>query len=135
MNIELTRKYKRPTYTIGSLAVDGLPFCDTLEDPVRPRGVKITGDTAVPAGVYEVMLTYSPRFKRVLPLLLDVPCFEGVRIHAGNTAADTAGCILVGFNRERGRVLDSRRTEAALVQKMQMRAAAGEKIYLKIMEV
>lgn len=134
MNIVVCRKYRRPTYTIGVLSVDGEPFCDTLEDPVRPRGVKIAGQTAVPAGAYEVVLTYSPRFKRVLPLLLDVPAYEGVRIHAGNTAADTAGCILVGFNRQRGKVLDSRATEAALVQKMQLRAAAGEKIYIEIKE-
>lgn len=134
MHIVLTRKFKRPLYTIGTLAVDGEYFCDTLEDPVRPAGQKVPGQTAVPAGVYEAVLTLSPRFKRVLPLLLDVPGFTGVRIHAGNTAEDTQGCILVGWNTEKGRITSSRLTEDALVTRLKRAQDEGEKIYLEIKE-
>lgn len=134
MNIVLNRKFKRPLYTIGTLAVDGEYFCDTLEDPVRPAGQKVLGQTAVPAGVYEAVLTLSPRFKRVLPLLLDVPGFTGVRIHAGNTAEDTQGCILVGWNTEKGRITSSRLTEDALVTRLKRAQDEGEKIYLEIKE-
>lgn len=132
MRISIERKYRRPTYTIGRLSVDGEPFCDTLEDPVRAPGQKIPGDTAVPAGAYEVILTRSPRFKRVLPLLLDVPGFTGVRIHAGNTPADTEGCILVGQNTLRGMLTQSRAAEAALTARLAHAGKAGEKIYLEI---
>ncbi len=134
MKISIERKYRRPTYTIGRLSVDGEPFCDTLEDPVRAPGLKAPGDTAVPAGAYEVILTHSPRFGRVLPLLLDVPGFTGVRIHAGNTAADTEGCILVGWNTQKGRVTSSRLTEEALTARLKRAEADGEKIYLEIRE-
>ena len=134
MHIVLTRKFKRPLYTIGTLAVDGEYFCDTLEDPVRPAGQKVPGQTAVPAGVYEAVLTLSPRFKRVLPLLLDVPGFTGVRIHAGNTAEDTQGCILVGWNTEKGRITSSRLTEDALVTRLKRAQDEGEKIYVEIKE-
>ncbi len=134
MELTLLRKYPRPTYCIGKLSVDGVPFCDTLEDPVRAAGVKILGQTAVPAGAYEVILSWSPRFGRVLPLLVDVPGFDGVRIHAGNTAEDTQGCILVGWNRERGKVLSSRVTETALVARLMGAVEKGERIYLEIKE-
>lgn len=69
-------------------------FCNTLEDPVRPQ--KIKGDTAIPEGSYPIAITYSPKFKRYMPEVLNVPNFEGIRIHSGNTKKDTSGCILVG---------------------------------------
>jgi hypothetical protein len=80
--------------TFGTLYIDDLPACYTLED--IEREIKIPHETAIPTGVYKVTVTYSQRFKRNLPLLLDVPNFSGVRIHSGNTSADTEGCILLG---------------------------------------
>jgi len=110
MKLELKRKALRETYTIGRLYIDGDGFCDTLEDKVRPDGVKIWGETAIPAGTYKVIITESARFKRRLPLLVDVPMFEGIRIHPGNTAVDTHGCILVGVNSVKGKVTQSQST-------------------------
>ena len=110
MKLELERHALRDTYTIGRLSVDGVKFCDTLEDKVRPDGVKVWGETAIPAGVYKVIITESARFKRRLPLLVDVPMFEGIRIHPGNTAVDTHGCILVGVNSVKGKVTQSQVT-------------------------
>lgn len=108
MQIQIKRHFKGPQYTIGRLFVDGVYECDTLEDTIRPDGMKIAGQTAIPPGKYPVRITYSPRFKKDLPLLDNVPNFTGVRIHTGNTAKDTEGCILVGYNRVKGRVVDSR---------------------------
>ena len=118
MELKLLRKYKKPTYTIGTLSVDGAYFCDTLEDRVRDLVIerKVKGSTAIPAGRYRVILNWSPRFKKPLPLLLDVPHFEGIRIHAGNTAKDTEGCILVGRNTQPGTVTESKATMADLMQ-------------------
>ena len=108
MKLEVKRHYKGPQYTIGRMYADGVYLCDTLEDTVRPDGKKIAGQTAIPAGTYPVRITYSPRFKKMLPMLDNVPNFTGVRIHTGNTSEDTEGCILVGYNRVKGRVCDSR---------------------------
>lgn len=110
MKLTVKRTFKGNAYTIGKLYIDGRYFCDTLEDVVRPIGVKVYGQTAIPAGQYDCELTYSPRFKRILPLLKNVPNFEGVRIHSGNTASDSEGCILVGENKVKGKVLNSRVT-------------------------
>jgi hypothetical protein len=84
------------TTTVGDLFVNGVWECVSLEDKVRPE--KIKGETAIPLGKYEVRITWSPRFKRHLPLLIDVPGFDGIRIHPGNTHKDTEGCLLVGEN-------------------------------------
>lgn len=112
MKLTLKRNFKGPDYTIGKLYIDGHYFCDTLEDTVRPAGQKIAGKTAIPAGDYKVIKSYSPRFKKILPEILDVPGFSGVRIHAGNTAKDTEGCLLLGLNKTKGAVLDSQTTMA-----------------------
>ena len=112
MKVEVKRVFKGKNYTIGKLFIDGAYFCDTLEDAVRPAGVKIAGKTAIPAGTYLVKKTMSPRFKKVLPEIMNVPNYTGVRIHAGNTAADTEGCLLLGFNHAKGAVLDSANTVA-----------------------
>lgn len=107
LKLKLDRVFKGPDYTIGKLYVDGRYFADTLEDAVRE--VKIPGKTAIPAGTYAVVYNMSKRFKKMMPLLLNVPGFEGVRIHAGNTAGDTDGCILVGKNSVKGEVRYSKR--------------------------
>ena len=120
MILTLDRKYKLPTYTIGKLYIDGEYFCDTLED--KDRGltddmtvgeiskIKIKKETAIPTGTYKVTITYSNRFKKSMPLINDVKGFEGIRIHSGNTDKDTEGCILVGFNKIKGNVINSRDT-------------------------
>lgn len=125
MELTLRRKFKGPTYTIGDLGIDGKFFCNTIEDTVRPlpatcpdtpRGractckEKIYAETAIPAGRYKVTLEYSSRFKRKMPYLHDVPHFLGILIHSGNTETDSAGCILVGENTAKGKVLNSRAT-------------------------
>jgi hypothetical protein len=132
MDIEIKRIYKGAEYTVGRLSIDGKYFCDTLEDTVRAPGVKVRGKTAVPAGRYRVVLTLSLRFKRILPLLVDVPNFEGVRIHPGNTAEDTEGCLLVGFNQVKGKVVASRATFQKLFEKLWAADQAGEEIWTEI---
>lgn len=130
MKLLLKRKYKARNYTIGDLSVDGRFFCHTIEDTVRklpeqcpdtPAGRqcrcqgKVYARTAIPAGTYQVSMKYSPRFKRVLPYLHDVPHFLGILIHSGNTEADSAGCIIVGRNTVKGKVTESRKTLEALI--------------------
>ena len=95
MNLIVKRFEFGPDYTIGRLYIDGDYFCYTLEDKVRVE--KIPGETAIPAGRYSVIVDHSNHFQRDLPHILNVPGFEGVRIHPGNTKADTEGCILVGY--------------------------------------
>lgn len=130
MNIQLKRRYLGEGYTIGSLSIDGQYFCDTLEDAVRK--VKVYGKTAIPYGRYNIILNVSPRFGRILPRLIDVPHFDGVLIHRGNTAEDTAGCILVGENKIKGKVINSTPYEIGLVKMMQEAIDRGEKITIEI---
>lgn len=94
INLEVKRVKKESDYTIGQLFVNGEYFCDTLEDEIRQ--VKVMHETAIPVGTYKVTLERSPRFKRILPLLHNVPGFTGILIHSGNTDKHTSGCILVG---------------------------------------
>lgn len=96
MELKVIRRRFLPDRTIGDLYIDGNLFCQVMEDQVRPAGEKVPGQTAIPAGRYEVRLTYSTRFRKVLPQLMRVPMFEGIRIHPGNGPADTEGCLLLG---------------------------------------
>lgn len=123
MILTLVRQRTDGQRTFGELLVEGRFQCYTLEDPIRALGMKIAGQTAIPAGDYPVEVTYSPRFKTRLPILLDVPGFEGIRIHAGNSEQDTEGCILVGADRTDSRLVASRVALAALMQKLPERGA------------
>ena len=96
MEIVVKRVEYSTTYTIGKLYINKVFQCWTLEDKVREHGIKIPNKTAIPEGTYKVIINYSNKFKKQLPLLLDVPLFEGIRIHSGNKSKDTEGCILVG---------------------------------------
>lgn len=128
MKLLLRRIAKRDTYTIGRLYIDGKYFCDTLEDTDRNltsemdeeyiRQQKVYGKTAIPSGVYQVEITYSPKFKKNMPLVKDVKGFQGIRIHSGNTDKDTEGCILVGKNTKVGMVTDSRKTYLSLFARL-----------------
>ena len=120
MELNVKRIARKDGYTIGRLFINNEYFCDTLEDTDRGLSStmqvneilakKVKGQTAIPTGKYDVILTFSPRFKRVLPLLLSVKGYEGVRVHAGNTNKDTEGCLLVGENKAKGQVINSRAT-------------------------
>jgi hypothetical protein len=118
MVITIKRLYKTDTSIIGELLVNGIFECFTLEDIERP--VKIKGETAIPKGTYRVIINESNRFKRQLPLLLNVPGFEGVRIHSGNSNHDTEGCILVGQTRNKNYIGQSRKAFDKLFKKMQV---------------
>lgn len=117
MLITIKRLYKTENSTIGELLIDGVWECFTLED--TERKVKIKGETAIPKGTYKVIINQSNRFKRLLPLLIDVPNFEGVRIHSGNSNHDTEGCILVGQTRNKNYIGQSRKAFDKLFKKMQ----------------
>lgn len=138
MELLLERKYLKKDYTIGKLYIDGKYLCDTLEDEVRDLNkngtfdcgeFKIKGHTAIPYGEYEVKVTYSPKFKRDLPILLDVPNFEGIRIHRGNSSADSSGCILTGENKQKGKVINSTKYELELTKIIKQ---SKDKVIIKI---
>lgn len=132
MKLLVKRIFKGENYTIGHLYIDGKYFSDVLEDPVRLLNDyedKIYGETAIPEGVYQVKLTYSPRFKRVLPEILNVQFFKGIRIHAGNTAKDSEGCLLVGENKVKGKVINSKKTLERLLKILK---STTEPIFLQI---
>jgi len=124
MTLKLVRKYRKEKYTIGKLYVDGVYFCDVIED--RDRGLEDTmglaeimskkryGETAIPYGTYKVEITYSPKYKRMMPEVKNVKGFSGIRIHSGNTAEDTLGCLIVGKNTQVGMVTESRKTYSKL---------------------
>ncbi len=129
MELRVERTDFSETSTIGKLYVDDQFECYTLEDKVRP--VKIKGETAIPAGRYEVIIDFSQRFGRMLPLFLNVPNFEGVRIHPGNTAADTEGCILVGETKDAEFIGQSKLAFEGLFNKLKT-ASESEKIFIEI---
>ena len=144
MKLLVKRKFLGKNYTIGALYIDGKYFCDTLEDcvvDVDKSGVfdgdekKETGKSAIPYGEYKVVLNRSPKFKRELPRLVDVPHFDGILIHRGNSAADTSGCILVGENSIKGRLSNSSIYEEILVMECKAALKRGEEITIKIEEL
>lgn len=134
MKLRVERLWKKPAYTVGRLFVDGKLFCNTLEDTVRDLSneKKVYGKTAIPYGKYKVVYNWSPKFGRNLPRLLNVPAFEGILIHPGNTADDSAGCILVGKNTEVGRLTESRYTSDKLNVLIEDAQRRGESITIEI---
>ena len=134
MKLRVERLWKKPAYTVGRLFVEGKFFCNTLEDTVRDLSneKKVYGKTAIPYGEYKVVYNWSPKFGRNLPRLLNVPAFEGILIHPGNTADDSAGCILVGRNTEVGRLTESRYTSDKLNVLIEDAQRRGESITIEI---
>lgn len=137
MKITLTRTTFGDS-TIGRLFVNGVFQCWTLEDKVREilgRPVaewKVQNQTAIPVGEYEVKLTFSNRFQKVLPLLLDVPGFTGVRFHSGNTKEHTDGCPLVGLGTFRDTLTQSRAAMTQFQSKLELAIKAGERVTVKV---
>ena len=136
MEIVLTRIAKKKEYTIGKLSLEGASyFCDTLEPTWRDykHGArKLKGCSAIPEGRYAVVISYSTKMKKWLPILLGVPMFSGIRIHAGNTAKDTEGCILVGQNLKKGMLLNSNIWLHRLKQKIVEAKGRGEAVWITV---
>ncbi len=130
MKLTVVRQIFNEDSTIGEMFIDGIHFCFTCEDKVRDK--KIAGITAIPSGSYKIILTWSNRFAKVLPLLLNVPNFEGVRIHSGNTSKDTEGCILVGLEHTNNSVLQSRDAMLVLMAKLDTAFHNKEEITIEV---
>ena len=153
MKLRLERRWPKATYTIGVLFIDGLRYCETLED--RDRGLKqtdpstyisakkIPGETAIPKGTYGVAMNVtSPKYAAVawywqlcqgkMPRLLSVPGFQGILVHPGSSALDSAGCVLVGKNTKVGKLTESKATFKALYERMKKAYDKGEEITIEI---
>ena len=152
MELVVDRKWKKEKYTISNLTIDGKWFCNVLEDKDRGlnsnmpvstiKMLKKPSITAIPSGTYEITLdVVSPKYSKVsfykelcngkMPRLLDVKGFEGILIHAGNTDKDSEGCLLVGHNKVKGQVINSRDTFKSLFKLLKERKQRGEKITIK----
>ena len=153
MKLRLERRWPKATYTIGVLFIDGIRYCETLED--RDRGLKqsdplayiqkrkIAGETAIPKGTYEVAMNVtSAKYAAVawywqfcqgkMPRLLNVPGFDGILIHPGTDALSTRGCVLVGKNTKVGKLTDSKETFKAVYKRLKEAADKGEDITIEI---
>lgn len=132
----LSRRFEYGTnYTISRLYVNGVYECYVLEDVVRGPGIKVPGQTAIPAGTYNVIIDFSDHFGRDFPHILDVPMFDGIRIHSGNTDADTEGCLLLGQTWNGGDgVYNSRLAFNAFFPKLQAAINAGEEVTIEIQD-
>ena len=153
MEIKVDRRYKKPTYTISNVFIDGEWFCNFMEDRDRGltsdmslaqiRSIKVAGETAIPSGRYAVTLKVkSPKYAAMktyasfcggyMPRLLDVTGFDGILIHPGNYATDTQGCLLPGLNKRKGAVLDSVATFKRMYERLKAASDRNEKIYITI---
>jgi len=145
MKLKLKRKFKGSEYTIGDLFIDGVFYANVLEDAVRvlkdlnhdgdfndANEGKIFGRTAIPSGIYKVIITYSNHFKRDLPLLVDVYGYEGIRIHPGNDDGDTEGCLLIGKNDVKGKVTNSKFWTEGLITKIKSALDNKEEVTIEI---
>jgi hypothetical protein len=142
MKILVERKWKKENYTIGIMYVDGKQFCNTLEDKDRGltssmslaeiKSKKVYGQTAIPTGTYKVIMSYSQKFKKYLPEIPDVKGYAGIRIHSGNTAADSLGCILLGKNTQKGMVTNSRAYCSTFNSMLNDAISRGEEVTIEI---
>ena len=138
MLLSLIREPSKNGGTLGELLLDGVHEAYTVEDEVREipgkpvSEWKVPGETAIPAGRYRVVLTQSQRFGKVLPELLNVPGFQGIRIHSGNTAADTEGCLIVGSERSPTGVLRSREAMLELMAALSGVIEGGEQVWIEV---
>lgn len=153
MKLKIERKWKKDTYTIGILYIDGVRFCETCEDKDRGlkstdslghiKAVKVPTETAIPTGTYTVLMdVVSPKYSAVafykqlcggkMPRLRGVPGFEGILIHSGSSALDSSGCVLVGRNKVKGGLTQSRETFKALYEKLEDAYKRGENISIEI---
>ena len=141
MNLTLKRLNLTPNYTEGELYVNGVYFCKTLEDTNRDLNKngqfdnnekKVYGETCIPYGKYKVILSYSPKFKRELPEILEVPDFQGIRIHRGNKISDTLGCILCGEKVKNGYLNNSTPYEIKLVELFKQAKSRNEESFIEI---
>lgn len=142
MDLKLERKYRNNNYCIDKLYINGKYFSDVLEDPDRGltdsmsleeiKKIKVKGNTCIPYGTYNITITYSPRFKKNLPLLNNVKGFDGIRIHSGNKPQDTEGCLLPGFNKVKGQVINSKVTTDKLIAQIQQAINKKEKVTITI---
>lgn len=135
MLIEVVRAICGAHCTVGKMYIDSVDMCYTLEDVVRPDGEKVYGETAIPAGRYRVDVTYSNRFQCDMPLVLDVPNFEGIRIHPGNTDKDTHGCILVGTGTDGSSLTESRAAYNRVFPEIRDAIEQGEEVWLEVRDV
>ena len=140
MEILLDRICRKETYTIGHFYINNTYFCDTVEDKDRDLNkngkfdngeTKVNGLTAIPNGRYLVKLTYSPNFKRILPEIINVNSFTGIRIHSGNFASDSLGCVIVGENKVKGGVINSKVYEKKLIEILK-KVPDGEQIWITV---
>ena len=142
MELKLIRKYRKTDYTIGILYVNNKYFCEILEDTDRGlkdsmsleeiKKIKIKDQTCIPYGKYQILMTYSPKYKKIMPLVNNVKGFEGIRIHSGNTNKDTSGCLLPGFNKIKGQVINSRETFNKLYSLIQTATNNKENVTIEI---
>lgn len=141
MKLTLKRLNLTPNYTEGELYVNGVYFCKTLEDTNRDLNKngqfdnnekKVYGETCIPYGKYKVILSYSPKFKRELPEILEVPDFQGIRIHRGNKISDTLGCILCGEKVKNGYLSNSTPYEFKLVELLKQANLRNEESFIEI---
>lgn len=141
MNLTLKRLNLTPNYTEGELYVNDVYFCKTLEDTNRDLNKngqfdnnekKVYGETCIPYGKYKVILSYSPKFKRELPEILEVPDFQGIRIHRGNKISDTLGCVLCGEKIKNGYLSNSTPYEIKLVELFKQAKSRNEKSFIEI---
>jgi hypothetical protein len=130
LHITVQRQSLKDDRTLGEMIIDGAHFCWTIEDAVRDR--KVPNDTAIPTGVYEVVVNWSQRFGKALPLLMNVPGFTGVRFHGGNGPDDTEGCILVGARHDEERIWDCATTASMLTFQIRNACSSG-KVFVEVL--